>query len=64
MVRYFEVRGLYDKVEYFGFMDTSIDRVIEFDGEQFFLDYMQFTESVSVTWLQRLDELIPERVKR
>lgn len=65
MIRYFEVLGLFDEVEYFGFMDTSTDRIVELRGEQVFTDYADFKQcSEGMTWASRLDGLIPGRVKQ
>lgn len=64
MIRYFEVIGLGDEVEYFGFFDTSVDRVLEFEGTQCFVDYKEFLDLVSGTMLERLNALIPPTVKR
>lgn len=60
MIRFFEVLGLDDEPEYFGFMDTGTDRILEFEGEQFFLDYRDFEDRVPMHQFQRLLFLLPE----
>lgn len=64
MMRYFEVLGPFDEVEYFGFMDTNIDRIVEFDEEQFFGDYAEFKLYSNCDDWVRCERLIPERVKQ
>lgn len=69
MIRYFEVFGLNREIDYFGFMDTISDRIIELDGAQFFDSYQDFSDHLRASRLtksqsDRLDVLIPEHIKR
>lgn len=67
MIRYFEVLGLSYEVEYFGFMDTVVDRIVEIGGEQFFCSYNDFLDSASLlskSDQDRLDRLVPHRIKQ
>jgi hypothetical protein len=63
VIRYFEVLGLNDDVEYFGFVDTVTTRVIEIEGEQLMCDYEDFLSRQSHPQWGRLNGLIPERMK-
>lgn len=62
MIRYFEVVRD-DEVEYFGFMDTGVDRIVEFDGDQFFGDYGHFAMYQNCPMWARCDALVPRRMK-
>lgn len=65
MIRYFEVLGPFDEVEYFGFLDTTDDRIVQLGREQVFCDYADFKMCAEgLTWTGRLDVLIPDRVKQ
>lgn len=65
MIRFFEVLGLGDEPEYFGFMDTGTDRIVEIDGAQVFGDLKDFQDYLSTSgfppgYRDRLCRLIPE----
>jgi hypothetical protein len=69
MIRYFEVFGFDgDAPDYFGFMDTVTDCIIELDGCQFFGDYKDFldylgTSDANAKTKALLDGLIPDHMK-
>lgn len=63
MIRYFEVLGPFDEVEYFGFMDTGVDRVVVFDDDQFFTNYGHFEMYKNCDMWVRCESLIPVRMK-
>lgn len=64
MVRYFEVLGHGDEVEYFGFMSTVDDRIVELEHTQFFCDYADFCTYRNDPRWERLHALVPQRVKQ